>query len=150
MDWLPALRTYVAVILGGNLVWESAQLPLYTIWRSGTVGEIVFAVLHCTAGDVIIAVCTLGLALVIVGRRGWPFDAFAPVLSLTVASGIGYTVYSEWLNIVIRKSWAYSDLMPVNPVAEVGLSPLLQWIVMPVAALVAARRAATQSLALPG
>jgi hypothetical protein len=33
-------------------------------------------------------------------------------------------------------SWAYSDWMPVIPIAglSIGLSPLLQWIVVPAAA----------------
>jgi hypothetical protein len=30
------------------------------------------------------------------------------------------------LNIVVRRSWAYSDWMPVILLMETGLSPLLQ------------------------
>jgi len=54
-----------------------------------------------------------------------------------------YTIFSEWLNIVVRASWAYSPLMPVVHLINIGLSPLLQWIVIPAAALYAARRAGT-------
>ena len=43
----------------------------------------------------------------------------------------GYTVYSEWLNVYVKGTWAYSDLMPIVPGLEVGLSPLIQWIVLP-------------------
>ncbi len=43
----------------------------------------------------------------------------------------GYTVYSEWLNVYVKGTWAYSDLMPIVPGLEVGLSPLIQWIVVP-------------------
>jgi hypothetical protein len=46
----------------------------------------------------------------------------------------------EWLNIVVRASWAYSDRMPVVPVIGTGLSPLLQWVVVPTVAAEAARR----------
>ena len=53
----------------------------------------------------------------------------------TLAFGIGYTIYSEWLNVNVRGSWAYSDLMPVVPVIETGLAPLLQWVVVPTLAL---------------
>lgn len=42
-DWLMVLRRYVVAIALGNLSWEFAQLPLYTIWHEGTPGEIVFA-----------------------------------------------------------------------------------------------------------
>jgi hypothetical protein len=63
-----------------------------------------------------------------------------------LAFGLGYTVVSEWLNIVVRRSWAYSSLMPVVSLFGfgIGLSPLLQWIVVPTLALYAARRATTR------
>ena len=35
-DRLSAVGRYLLTILVGNLLWESAQLPLYTIWRDGS------------------------------------------------------------------------------------------------------------------
>lgn len=35
--WLHVLRRYIAFIVGANLLWEIAQLPLYTIWSEGSV-----------------------------------------------------------------------------------------------------------------
>lgn len=58
-----------------HLAWETVHLPLYTIW-SAPLGERVFAVIHCTGGDVLIAASTLGLAIVLVGRN-WPENARA-------------------------------------------------------------------------
>jgi hypothetical protein len=57
------------------------------------------------------------------------------VFSLIV--GIAYTIFSEWLNVVVRASWDYSELMPVVSALglHIGVSPLLQWIVVPTAAL---------------
>jgi hypothetical protein len=49
----------------------------------------------------------------------------------TVVIGLGYTIFSEWLNIVVRESWAYRELMPVIPMIDAGLSPVAQWIVLP-------------------
>jgi Cu(I)/Ag(I) efflux system membrane protein CusA/SilA len=46
--WLRGLRAYLASIAVGNLGWESLQLPLYTIWNTGTFREQAFAVVHCT------------------------------------------------------------------------------------------------------
>jgi hypothetical protein len=66
---------------------------------------------------------------------GIAIGRFAAVAALLLAFGLGYTVFSEWLNIVVRRSWAYSSLMPV-----VSLVPTL--------ALYAARRAATREEAL--
>ena len=134
-DWLTVLRWYLLAIAVGNLVWEFAQPPLFTIWRSGSTGEIVFAVLHCTGGDILIATASLVLALVL-GGANWPTArlAYRRVALLTVALGIAYTVFSEWLNVVVRRSWAYTDLMPTLPLIGTGLSPLAQWIVVPLAA----------------
>ena len=129
---LTALRRYFLVIIPANLIWEFAHMPLYTIWNEGTLSEIVFAAVHCTGGDILIAMSALMLALMLSGR-GWPFVAVTrrSVTVLTLVFGLGYTLFSEWLNIVIRAAWAYSDLMPIIPVLDAGLSPVLQWIVIP-------------------
>jgi hypothetical protein len=37
--WLPGLRTYLGLVLVGNLLWESFHLPLYTIWQTGSLQE---------------------------------------------------------------------------------------------------------------
>ena len=141
-DWLRGLRIYLSVILLGNLVWEILQLPLHTIWSTGTLREIAFAVVHCTGGAVMIALVALSVALITVGCKDWPASGFTPVLLATVSLAVGYTIFSEWLNIVVRARWAYSPLMPVVPGIKTGLSPLLQWIIMPAVALRFARRSA--------
>ena len=133
--WLAALRAYLAATLALNLVWEAVQLPLYTLWNEGTASSRAFAVLHCTAGDVLIALAVLAGALVVVGNAAWPMQRAGRVVAATMAAGLAYTVFSEWLNIEVRRSWAYSDLMPVLPPLGTGLSPLLQWLVVPTAAL---------------
>ena len=98
--------------------------------------------MHCTAGDVLIATASLVSALLLFGDHGWPETRFPQVAAATVVFGVCYTVFSEWLNIEVRGSWAYSDLMPVVPVIDTGLSPLLQWIVIPLAAFRWSRRGA--------
>jgi hypothetical protein len=138
--WLATLRRFLVVIAGGNLAWELTQLPLYTIWYEGTPGEIAFAVAHCTGGDILIASASLLFALLLVAHPTWPEETYRRVAALTVAFALPYTVFSEWLNTEIRGSWAYSELMPVVPVLDAGLSPLAQWIVIPIAAFWWARR----------
>ncbi len=139
--WLHGLRLYLGAMAVGNLIWEVLQLPLYTIWDTGTSREQVFAVAHCTLGDLLIALATLILALVIAGHPGWPRSRFWPVAVLTIAFGAAYAVFSEWLNMVVRAAWAYSDRMPSVSLlgTTMGLSPLLQWIVVPAAAFRIAR-----------
>lgn len=130
-SWLGALRRYFLFAGPANLLWEILQLPLYTIWREGTPGEITFAVLHCTGGDVLIAFACLTAALILVGGASWPAGRFGAVTTVTVALGLVYTLHSEWLNVVARGTWAYSSLMPVLPPLGTGLSPVLQWLILP-------------------
>ncbi|MBZ0147806.1 MAG: hypothetical protein K8F62_09750 [Pseudorhodoplanes sp.] len=140
--WLRGLRIYLAVILTGNLVWEVLHLPLYTIWQTGSLREQAFAVLHCTLGDLLIATTSLVLALLLAGDAAWPVRRAWPVAALTILFGVSYTIYSEWLNVSVRAAWAYSEWMPVIAIGKlhIGLSPLLQWIVLPAAAAWIAHR----------
>jgi hypothetical protein len=139
-DWLSGLRRYVMASALLNLIWEFAQLPLYTLWHEGSVREIVFAAVHCTGGDMLIASASLLATLMIVGSGRWPHERFRVVGGAPLVGGLAYTIFSEWLNTEIRGSWAYSDWMPTLPLIGAGLSPLAQWIVVPTIAFWWARR----------
>lgn len=139
-DWLPALRRYFAAMLLGNLAWEILQLPLYTLWVTGTWRDKAFAVAHCTGGDMLIgAACLLG-GLLVAGDKRWPNVAFWRVAGISLAAGIAYTIFSEWLNTTVRLSWSYAEAMPIVPGLRVGLSPLLQWVFVPLFAFWIAQR----------
>jgi hypothetical protein len=133
--WLGTLRRYLALFAAQHSGWEAAQLPLYSIWTTGTRKEQVFAIAHCTAGDVLSAALALLAALVLFGHPAWPMAQWRTVFPITLANGVAYTVYSEWLNTAIRKSWAYSPYMPTLPWLGTGLAPYLQWLVVPTLAL---------------
>ncbi len=69
--------------------------------------------------------------------------AARPRLRVAVAAisvGLTYTAFSEWLNVYVRHSWTYAELMPIIPGTGIGLSPILQWIVVPAAAFVITER----------
>lgn len=131
--WLSMLRRYLGFVLVANLVWEMLHLPLYTLWHEGSLAEQAFAVVHCTGGDLLISLSALTATLILVGSSDWPGQRFNRVVIVASVIGVSYTVYSEWLNTLVRESWAYSELMPVIPVFdfEVGLSPIAQWLIIP-------------------
>ena len=106
------------------------QLPLYTLWRTGTPGEIAVALIHCTGGDILITTVTLAAAVAFARRFRWP--PFGRRMLLTViVLGTAYTIFSEWLNVEIHRTWSYTAAMPVLPFLGTGLTPLLQWLVVP-------------------
>lgn len=135
-----ALR-YVPWLAGLNLVWETLQMPLYTLWAEAPLRDIAFAIVHCTAGDVLIGVSALAMALMLTRARALEDWHWSGVGALLLLLGLGYTVFSEWMNTMLFR-WTYSALMPTLGLGgiEIGISPLAQWLVLPPSALCFARR----------
>lgn len=138
-----AAGIYLGVAAIAHLSWEILQLPFYTIRTSAARWEIAFAVVHCTVGDIMIAASAL-IAAILVGRFwSWPRSDWKQVAVLTIIFGLSYTAYSEWFNVYVRHAWAYSASMPIVRIGgfELGLSPLLQWLIVPIMALASVRLA---------
>ena len=123
----------ILVLFGAlNLLWEIAQLPLYGIWYEASLGDIAFAVLHCTVGDVLIGInSTIVALLVAAGLYRSTHPPLWAVGLILVLIATTYTIYSEWLNVLVRKSWSYSELMPTISPLGTGLSPMAQWLILP-------------------
>jgi hypothetical protein len=121
----------VPLLAAGSLAWEIVQLPLYTLWSEGTPRSRLFAVVHCTIGDVMIGTAALLISVMLFGRRGWPRLNHGRVLGAATIAGVAYTVFSEWLNTQVTMSWHYADSMLLVPPLGTGIAPLLQWIVVP-------------------
>lgn len=133
---------YLLLLAGASLAWEIAQLPLYTLWQERSRSEIAWAVLHCTAGDVAVGAAALGAAVVLAGARRWPEQGFAGVAAAATAAGVAATLVLEWLNVEVWRNWAYAEAMPRLPPFGTGLSPVLQWLLLPPLCFLAARRQA--------
>lgn len=144
VDWNErfwAAGIYLGVAAIAHLAWETLQLPLYTIWSSAAGWEIAFAVIHCSVGDIMIAASSLTAAILVGRFWSWPRGDWKQVAVLTIIFGLSYTAYSEWFNVYVRHAWAYSASMPIVRIGgiELGLSPLLQWLIVPIVALASVR-----------
>lgn len=131
LSWHLLIRRYLLWTVLAHMAWEVVQLPLYTLWADETLLYNAFAVVHCTGGDLLIALAALMIAVVTVGSREWPRRAHGRVVVVATLIGVGYTVYSEWLSTGVRASWAYTDAMPALPPLGTGLTPFLQWVILP-------------------
>ena len=127
------VASYAVYLAVSNLFWEVAQLPLYGIWFEDTAHEIAYAAVHCTGGDVLIGLSSLGLAVFLNLLLTRPAELNLIVVGSAVIFGVVYTLFSEWLNVYVRKSWSYSQFMPLVDIGDIsiGLSPVLQWMVLP-------------------
>lgn len=129
--WRFVFARFVPLLAAGNLVWEILQLPFYTLWQEGTPRSRLFAILHCTAGDVMIGTAALLASVMLFGRRGWPRFKHRRVLGAATFAGVAYTVFSEWMNTQVTMSWQYAESMLQVPPLGTGIAPLLQWIIVP-------------------
>ena len=130
-----AFGLYASLSAAAHLLWEIVQLPLYSLWQTASHKELAFAVLHCTGGDILIALNVLLASVVLLRAWDWPRAQAHQVAALSIPLGIAYTAYSEWLNIYVRQSWGYGPAMPTIKLLghQIGLSPLAQWLIVPAA-----------------
>ena len=133
-DWGGVFVVYLGVSAVGHLLWEIVQLPLYTLFWEATAGQIAFAVIHCTMGDLLIASLSALAAWLFAGAPPVRSDAFVRVALVAILVGVAYTVFSEWWNVEVWRSWTYTSAMPRLPPWGTGLAPLLQWAIVPAVA----------------
>lgn len=116
-----------------SLLWEIAQFPLYTVWHQNDWGYILYGLAHCTLGDVLILLSIYELVALLNRDRHWVEvnrRIFINGLIFTLA-GVAYTVFSEIVNVRIKGTWGYTELMPIVPILKIGGTPFLQWLLIP-------------------
>lgn len=116
------------------LIWEIAQLPLYTIWWDRPLRESIAAAVHCTFGDIAVAFICFMLASVLTRFFNGASNALM-FGGFVILMGVTATAILEVLSTQILNRWSYAPAMPTLPWLGIGLSPLLQWIVVPTIAL---------------
>lgn len=114
-----------------ELLWEVAQFPLYTVWHEGDWNYILYGLVHCTLGDLIILLVAYWIVALLNRNRYWYLNSILPNGVLFITLGIIYTIYSEISNVRIKGTWDYTELMPIVPVVGIGAMPFLQWILIP-------------------
>jgi hypothetical protein len=112
-----------------NLAWEIGHVRLYTIWMEADALRIATSVLHCSLGDVMIALALFAFAGLVLWRADWPMSRPWAGGAIVVIGAMAYTAWSEWYNVYRTGAWGYTLDMPT--IYGVGLSPLLQWLIIP-------------------
>ncbi len=112
-----------------HLLWEIAHVRLYTIWFEADRLTLAWSIFHCTLGDVLIALALFALAGSVLQRTDWPNSHPQTGGAMVVTGAIAYTAWSEWYNVYRADNWSYAENMPI--VFGIGISPLLQWLLLP-------------------
>ena len=121
-----------------NFFWEVVQTYFYTI-RDSPFSAILYGWIHCTLGDVIITIGSFWLVSILSRNRRWFLRLNRLSFIGFIIVGVVYTLFSEWLNVHIFRSWGYNESMPIIPSIGVGLTPFLQWMIVPPAVILLVR-----------
>ena len=125
-----------------NFIWELAQSPLYEDHVNGW-RYVAWTRFHCTVGDVLILLGAFWATAAVFRSWGWPATRGAAAAGAFLGFGLAYTAWSEWFNVGVREAWAYAPSMPL--VFGMGLSPLLQWLVLPTLLILILRAGTSRS-----
>ncbi len=131
-----AIWSLLAAVL--HFFWEVAHLPLYILWDDLDRWRVTRYVLHCLAGDVLIAGATYLLAAIVFRSFDWPVRFPWRAGAFAIVVGLIFTAASEWSNVYVLGGWAYKSTMPL--IGGIGLTPLLQWMIVPALTILAVRR----------
>lgn len=133
-----------------NYPWEFLQAPFFEGMAVASHWDAVKVCTRATFGDAVIMLIAYWSVAVAASDRWW-FRAPSRVQMLGfIAAGVIITVAIEHFatqSMDQAWGWRYADTMPTIPVVGVGLTPLLQWILLPPLAIWFVRR---QLKAVPG
>lgn len=129
----PVFRRFIGAVAGLsfplNYAWEIGHCPLYTVCTYD-LPHVVFLALASLADVIMAGLLYFGFALIY--RNGlWIMHLnTARVFWLILVGGAGATV-SEIVHLSAG-NWAYTNSMPIIPGIGVGLTPVLQFMILPV------------------
>lgn len=133
-----ATAVYFGASFALHFAWEVAQMPLFTVEEMSFWASIRMCLYATATGDMLFMALLFALVAVVHRRWTWIADRTAYAHPATwlipVAFGILLAIgYELWAVHVIER-WEYGQ-MPIVPYIKVGLAPVLQMILIPLAAL---------------
>lgn len=110
-----------------HLVWERAHVVLYTGY--GDLGAPLPVWLYATTGDVlytllgVVAAALAGISLT--SSRAWSVSEYVSLTCIGACIAVLVEYKAQYLGL-----WAYTPAMPVFPFSGLGVSPLLQMMLL--------------------
>jgi hypothetical protein len=131
------------VAIGGfaallHFPWEMLQAPFYSGVAAAEHWQSVLECGRATLGDAGIALAAYGLTALFRRDRLWLAHSSSGAWAVYLLAGLLLTIVLEGINVYVLHRWSYSRHMPM--VFGIGLTPLLQWLVLPPLNLWLARR----------
>lgn len=127
---LPELNFAVFAFLL-NFPWELLQIPFYAGMADAPHWEATKVCALATLGDAVILVVAYWTAALAARSRQWFSKPRTWPTAVFISAGLAITLVLERLATGPLDRWQYAASMPIMPFLGVGLTPLLQWLVLP-------------------
>lgn len=114
-----------------HLGWEFLHAPFFIFDQQSSPTSLAGCLLFCSGVDIVMslaAYCSVSLTW---RDRGWLMEKNFGHVSAFVGIALLLAVVSEYTAMHYRNLWEYSAHMPVIPFVEIGLTPVLQWLILP-------------------
>ena len=126
--WQPwaAVAGFAALV---HFAWEMLQVPYFRDMPTAPHWQAVRTCAVATVGDVVLTLVAYGAVAAVAGSRVWLGRPGAVRMAGYLLVGIVVTASAEYLSVHVLGRWAYRPGAPT--VLGLGLTPLLQWILLP-------------------
>ncbi len=115
----------------GQFTWEQLQAPLFSSLADKGHNPGILTCLQATLGDLGTALAALWAASVAGRGRDWVGNPRLKPAAVYLSTGLAITIGFEFLSSEILDRWTYAPDMPRLPLLGTGLSPFLQWLIVP-------------------
>ena len=126
-----------------NYPWEFLQAPFFEGMAVATHWDAVKVCTRATFGDAVIMLIAYWSVAVAASDRWWLRAPSRVQMLGFIAAGVIITVAIEHFatqSMDPSCGWRYAETMPIVPVVGIGLTPLLQWLLIPPLAIWFVRR----------
>ena len=120
-----------------NYVWELAQTPFYA---GVTLPDALWHCFIASLGDGILVLVIFAAVAYAMRAADWFIRPTSRSYLTMAIAGLALAVVVEWWGLHVAGRWRYSALMPIIPLVEVGVVPILQMLVLPPLIFSIARR----------
>src|SRR6266542_342540 len=111
-----------------NFGWELLQCSLYIM--PPDTGSIWWHCLRASLGDAVLVLLIWALGWLIFRSGFWFKTPGAKGYAVMVVGGLWLGAAMEWISVHVLKRWTYEPEMPIVPLLQGGLLPLIQLAVL--------------------
>ena len=137
-SWAKLLALYFGISFAMHIAWETAQMPLFVSPNKSFMADLTMCLFATATGDMLFMLFLYLMVAVVHVDLRWLNDksAYRHPATWVIPAVVGslLAISFELWAIHAVKRWQY-DTMPIVPVLQVGVSPLLQMILIPLATI---------------